>query len=107
LFVTILVAQEFEVPENYKLETKEDYIKYESDVLKCIDSLENTPLDDKSEKTKNANIFLLKWMTGTPIVTIEMNSYVLDLCKKNKSFVLIFMGRWNKYALENPRMKQS
>jgi hypothetical protein len=95
-------AQEFVVPQNYKLEKPEDYAKYEADVLKCIDYLESIPLDDESAKTIAANAFLLKWMQGSPNVTIELNPYVVELCDKNKEFVMLFMGGWTRYALQNP-----
>ena len=95
-------AQEFEVPQNYKLEKPEDYAKYEADVLKCVDYLENIPLDDESAKTIAANAFLLKWLEGSPNVTIELNVYVVELCDKNKEFIMLFMGGWTRYALQNP-----
>ncbi len=95
-------AQEFAVPQNYKLDKPEDYAKYEADVLKSIDYLESIPLDDSSEKTVKANAFLLKWLEGSPTVTIELNAYVVKLCEKNKEFLMIFMGGWTRYALQNP-----
>jgi hypothetical protein len=103
-FATVFhcAAQEFEVPQNYKLEKPEDYVKYEADVLKCIDYLENIPLDDESARTIAANAFLLKWIEGSPNVTIELNAYVVELCDKNKEFIMLFMGGWTRYALQNP-----
>ena len=98
----ILNAQEFEVPKNYKLEKKEDYKPYENDVLAAIEYLETSPFDKNIEKRKEVNAFLLKWMTGVPYVKIEMNSYVLELTKKNKDFLMIFLGGWTRYALQNP-----
>ncbi len=95
-------AQEFAVPQNYKLEKPEDYAKYEADVLKCIDYLESIPLDDESARTIAANAFLLKWMQGSPNVTIELNAYIVELCDKNKEFIMLFMGGWTRYALQNP-----
>lgn len=96
-----LLAQDFDVPLNYSFNTKDDYQKYESDVLKCIDYLESVPFDETSDKVKNANKFLLQWLTGTPNVSIKINSYILDLCEKNSGLLMIFMGGWAKYSLTN------
>ena len=100
--VLYCAAQEFAVPQNYTLEKPEDYVKYEADVLKCIDYLESIPLDDESAKTRDANAFLLKWITGSPEVAIELNTYIVELCDKNKEFIMLFMGGWTRYALQNP-----
>ena len=40
------LAQDYEIPNNYKFETKEDFIKYESDILTAIDYLENTSIKE-------------------------------------------------------------
>jgi hypothetical protein len=100
--ICFCAAQEFEVPPDYKFEKKEDYARYEQDVLKCIEYLENIPLDDESALTKDANAFLLKWMTGCPYVKIELNRYVVKLCTENKEFIMLFMGGWTRYTLQHP-----
>lgn len=99
---TISVGQEFKVPEHYRLEAKEDYKPYEADVIACIDYLCKTPIDDKSELTKKANAFLLKWITGSPYVHIKVEPYLSKLTKKNPGLLMIFLGGWTKHALQNP-----
>jgi hypothetical protein len=61
-----LFAQDFEVPENVKLEKAEDYAPYEQDVIKCVNWLINTPITEQKSKRKDANAFLLKWINGSP-----------------------------------------
>lgn len=94
-------SQEFVAPENYSLVKAEDYAPYEAAVLQCIDYLERVPQDEKSQNRVNCTMFLLKWLSGCPYISIEINSYVNDLSNKNPSFIMIFMGGWAKYALEH------
>ncbi len=44
---------------------------------------------------------LLAWLTNSPTVTIELQSYVMDLTKKNSQLLMFFMTGWTKYCLEN------
>lgn len=107
LFTQPSFSQEFIIPNNVKLKSSEDYKKYETDILNCINWLENTPVNQKSEKRTIANAFLMQWATGTPSVTIEMQSFQLDLTKKNAGLLMSFMGGWIKYSIENPTEKKN
>lgn len=108
LFVAQLSwSQTFEVPDNVKLEVAEDYIKHEQRILDCINWLENTPMSEESDKRMMANAYLMKWATGTPTVTISMQSFQVDLTTKNPELLMIFIGGWIKYAIENPDDKDN
>ena len=96
------MAQNFEVPKNYELKKAEDYAKYEKEIIDCVNWLENTPIDEERAKREEANVFLMVWMTGSPNVSIEINASILGSIDKNKELLLIFMGGWTKYAIENP-----
>ncbi|MCH8902964.1 MAG: hypothetical protein IIA45_03505 [Bacteroidetes bacterium] len=98
-------GQDFKVPKNYSFEEKEDYAQYEEDILDCIDWLENTPINEERKNRGDATGFFLAWILGTPDVTIEINSAVLDFDKKNPSLLITFMGGWTRFALENPKRK--
>jgi len=102
-----MFSQEFNIPTNVKLETAEDYKTQESNILECINWLENTPVSQDSEKRIMANAFLMQWATGTPTVTIGIQSFQLDLTKKNADLLIIFMGGWIKHAIENPDKKDN
>ena len=102
-----MFSQEFNIPTNVKLETVDDYKTQESNILECINWLENTPVSQDSEKRIMANAFLMQWATGTPTVTIGIQSFQLDLTKKNADLLIIFMGGWIKHAIENPDKKDN
>jgi hypothetical protein len=101
---TTLLAQDYEPPKDVKLEKQEDYAKYESEIIRCIEYLEKSPLNDL-DKRKEANKFFILWLTGAPNVTVDILPYLMDLTKKNEDFLMTFMGGWTKYALESKDYK--
>jgi len=100
--IQVNYAQDVIIPENAKLSSKEDYKNYEADLLNCINWLEDTPVNEYSALRAKANTFIIQWATGTPSVTIEMQTFQTDLTKKNPSLLITFIGGWIKHALENP-----
>jgi len=100
-----LVAQEFEVPKNYILKQKEDFSKYESDVLKGIDWLLQTPLNTQPEKRREINTFVMTWLTGSPDVSIDIKPEIVSFMKPNADLLMIFMCGWTKYSLETKDCK--
>ena len=96
-----LFAQDFEVPKNYKLDKAEDYAPYEQDVIKCFDWLMKTPINEQTSKRKEANAFLLKWLSGSPNVTIEIKQEIVTFMGTSPDLLMIFMGGWAKYSLES------
>ena len=112
LFVTLMVclacdvsAQTFEVPQNYAFRQKSDYAQYNADVLKAIDWMVQTPSSDQSAKRQQVATFLLAWMAGTPDVSMQISDAVTNLADKNPDMLLINMGGYTKYVLENPADK--
>jgi hypothetical protein len=100
-----LVAQEFEVPKNYVLKQKEDFSKYEGDVLKGIDWLLQTPINTQTEKRKEINTFIIAWLTGSPDVSIEIKTEIVSFMKPNADLLIVFMCGWTKYSLETKDYK--
>lgn len=96
-----LKAQEFDVPTFYEFNTVEDYAFWEKDVVLAINWLEKIPLNEEPEKRMQTNIFLFHWMSGSPSVSIQLQPFIMDLCKNNPDLLLVFMGGWTKYKLKN------
>jgi len=84
--------------ENIQLETKEDFSKYETKVIEDINWIINTPLNQDNQIRKEKNAFLIKWMIGSPNVSIEITENVVTYMDC-KDCLLIFMSGWTKYAL--------
>ncbi len=97
----ITFGQDFSVPTNYKLQKTEDFKKYEKDIIACVNWLETSPLNKEPEKRKEANAFLLAWITGSPNVSVGINANIVNFNEKNAAMLLIFMGGWTKSVLES------
>ncbi len=94
-----LFAQDIEIPEDLKLETDEDYKGTEPLVIDAIEWLQNTPITQNPAKRKEVNAFLFIWVSGSPTVSIQLVSGLTPTdCAE---CLLIFMGGWTKYSLEN------
>lgn len=100
-----IYAQDFKVPKDYTLDSEEDFAKYKEYIIPCINWLENTPINQQANKRKEANVFLITWLTGTPDLVLELNADMLNFSKKNPELIATFMGGWAKYDLENPGNK--
>lgn len=81
--------------------TKEEFVESEEQVLATINWLETTPFDEQEDKREKQKALLLAWLTNSPTVTLELNADVLTFTKKNPDLIIIFMGGWTKYSLEN------
>jgi hypothetical protein len=96
-----LSAQDFNVPKNYSLKYTIDYATYQPDVIKCIDWLENSPLDKDNDKHTEAFKFLLKWIDGAPNVHVNIIPDFVMKNKKNYALFVIYMGEWSRYEIKN------
>lgn len=94
-------AQRFEVPANYNLETKDDYHKYDNDIIKCVNWLEKTPAKESNNKIKHAGDFLAEWLTGCPYVRFSQNVRVDAVFSNSPRLRVYYMGGWARYALQN------
>ena len=98
--LTGLRAQEYQIPKNYELIKAEDYAKYEQDIIKTFNWLMETPANIQTDKRKEASTFLIKWISGSPTVMIEIKAEIVNFMESNPEQLIIFMGGWCKYALE-------
>lgn len=97
---TFIAAQVFQVPEDYRFEVAEDYAQYESDIVKCVAWLVETPMYQDPAKRKEASAFLLKWIMGSPTLKIVINPDIVTFTGSSPELLLVFMGGWAKYAIE-------
>jgi hypothetical protein len=87
--------------------TKDGFIKSEPAVINTIDWLENTPLNQEPGKRKQLYATFLAWLTNSPTVTVNVDSKIEPFIKKNPDLLLIFMGGWTKYCLQNNYSKDA
>ena len=96
----MLFAQEFQVPTNYKLETKEDYIEQENNVLAAINWLSNNPMNQENvKKWESVYDFFWEWAGKVPYLTIGFGETAKPAFKGNAEIGIIYVGGYVKYAL--------
>ncbi|MDR0825023.1 MAG: hypothetical protein LBN74_08005 [Prevotella sp.] len=100
-------AQNYEAPKDYKFENKESYELYEPQVKETIDYLLQTSLGKDAVKRQGASAFLMAWLTGTPNVSVEINTDVIPFIKTNPELLLPYIAGCTKYALDNNYSKDS
>lgn len=94
-------SQDLQLPEQVQLETKEDYSKYEQDIIKVAKWLETTPVMKNDERRTQANAFVVKWLTGSPTVLMEVRPVMMQLVDKNPQLMVVFMASYARWVLEN------
>ena len=95
---------DFEKIQDINFKTKQDYLDFEDELLVYLEWLENHSIDHKDRIKVNAVI--LKWAEGTSSVMITVESYLMDYVKKNPAFMVLFIGGWSRYVLQNPDQKE-
>ncbi len=88
--------ENYEVPRKYELKEKEDYVKYEKDIVATLNWLIETPADVSPTKRKKANSFLIQWAEGSEY-TFTISEFVTEF---GSDYMVIFIGGWAKYCIE-------
>lgn len=104
--------QQFEVPEDYSFTDQQSYIDAEPPILECIDWLQKTPFASEPDKRHDANAFFLKWVYGTPILTVAPTEKIARALFSNADgrpmqphYFVIFAGAWARCVLQDPDIK--
>lgn len=94
-------SQDFDVPSDYEFNSKEDYAKYEKDIIHAANWLLAIPLKEQEGKRREVSAFVVQWISGSPTVNVEINETIADFDKKNLGMLVIYMASSAKYVLEN------
>ena len=95
-------SQSFDFSKNYQFKSAKDYDTYQREFLSALKYLEQNSFNINDSKRKKVNAFVLKWITGTPTLSLKIESYMMNFSKKNSDFIIIFLGNMAKYKIENP-----
>jgi len=103
LFVAISATSQtkFELPQNIELKKDSDYAKYENDISSAAKWLEETDLNQETDKRKQIDAFIIKWVSGTPNVTVDVNQSLMKLYGDNHELLVLYMASYSAYSLEN------
>jgi hypothetical protein len=94
-------SQDFKLPSKTTFDSQQDYDNAEPTIINCINYLENQPVDDTSRQRKQINAYLIAWASGTDKISIGLRGYTNKYFKKYPNLMVIFIGGWVKYSLEN------
>lgn len=98
LFFNGFSQEDYIVPD-YNLKIADDYKPLELEVIKAYEWLMESPASIKHPLRKDASKFVLEWIMGSPYVTVELHDQIITFMD-NSECLVIFLGAWNKLALE-------
>jgi hypothetical protein len=101
---TTTYAQEFELPKNYKLVKAEDYDTYAQDFVKAAKWITETPLSEETTKRTKTYAFIMKWLEGSPKVTISLSQDIATFMESSDC-LFVYMAGWGAYCVKNDDYK--
>ena len=100
--LTVMSAQtKFELPKNIELNNDADYKKYEKDIIAAAKWLEEKSIDADTLYAQKVNTFIIRWLSGSPDITISLNENFSKLIAENSQLIIIYMANYGKYYIEN------
>lgn len=97
----VLAQTEFEVPKDYILKEKEDYAKYEKDIVAAAKWLEETDLGKEKGKRADVNHFVKEWLEGSPTVYMIYSAPLFKLFEKNEQLLYVYIASYCRWVIEH------
>ena len=101
LFLTVNAQTNFELPQNIELKSKDDYSKYEATMTGAAKWLEETDLDKDADKRKQVNSFVLKWVSGSPTVNVDITEQLAKIYGKNIQLLGVYLASYASNFIQN------
>lgn len=80
-----------DVPSPDVLETEQDFEAYEDLSLQIMEWVCYEPWSGNESYVEDARVFCLKWLMGTPTLTIEVDAAAMKYTKKNQNLFAPFI----------------
>lgn len=93
-------SQDYQPPTGYTLQAKDDYAKYEKEIILAAKWLQATPFNEEKGKRIQVHAFVMDWVNGSPTVTVEIVPILMDFEKKNNGMLMLYMAGCARHALE-------
>ncbi len=102
VFFSILnsISQNFEIPTRDKINSKEDYIKYENNVVDAVNWLMNHPIDKDLKVRNRITAFIFNWVSNNPYFVFNTSNEIATFYD-SADCIVIFTGGMVKYSIEN------
>lgn len=91
----------YNVPEEYSLLLADDYNKYEPQIKEAIDWYLWRSMGLDNDKRQAAATFFMKWLAGSPSVTVEIDPKIVNFIDTNPQLLIPFCMGWTRYSIEN------
>lgn len=85
--------------------TADDYIKEKDCVKKTLRWLCNTPLGMEIQQRSYANAYVMEWIAGTPLFTLEIETRYLYFINEHPELLYSFIHGMAYYKLDHPEEK--
>jgi hypothetical protein len=95
-------AQEFKGLNDLPMKTNEDFKMAEPTVKECAGYILSHPSSNDDRSAANAGIFMLKWMSGSPDYSFNLDMDATKYAKKDNGLLMVCMASMAKTALDNP-----
>jgi hypothetical protein len=92
-------SQDFSTLEKIKLDSPKDYQKAETNVIAAVNYLYATPFNKNDLNRMYATAFIVRWMTGTPDYTFNLDTEVLDYTKGNENLLTMYIAAMGRIVL--------
>ncbi len=93
------------IPKDVVLNTEQDYAAQKSLVIKSLSWLISTPLEEHVDKRNELNAFVLLWLSGSPSLTLNIESKSMPFLEENEDLLFTFMHGMALYQLHHPKEK--
>ncbi len=91
----------YTVPEEYSFVLPEDYTTYQPQVKEAIDWYLWRSMGLDENKRQYAAAFFMKWLVGSPTVTVDIDEKIVNFADNNPPLLIPFCMGWAKYAIDN------
>lgn len=94
-------AQDYFYLEDIRLKKDADFTDNEAEVIKAVDYLMSTSVDESNMNRKACTRFIIRYAEKSPFITMTLDGSLIKVYKGNSDLLQLFMGLWLKSAINN------
>lgn len=96
-----------EIPDEFVLESEDDYRHYEALAKKGMAWLLDTPVDEFTDERNEVNAFVLLWLSGSPYVNLDISSDVMPFLESHPDLIYPFMHGMALYKINHGKCEDA
>lgn len=93
------------LPDEFELNTPEDYPQYQEIVIESLQWLLKTPLEEEVNLRAKQNAFDLIWLSGSPTISLDIDSKAMPFMENHEELFYTFIHGIALYQLKHPDEK--